>query len=298
MDPALVETLHQAITGQIQEEGKAYTYVISNEKFAGNKMLGYKNAPVIAETLFNALKPLETDVKIIVFLRRQDDFLESTYAQRIYSGETLSFDEFFQKFDHTHFHWDDMLDSFAKFFGKSNLIVRLYDEQYLPQKDSLINTFGVCIGSEILKNYSQTEYKNKGFIRDTLEIERLANKSLNKKEVRLMRNLLREVGSKDSHESYSFFTLEQRKQFLEIYKESNAKVAQEYYQDKEVSESLFSPIRPDKYKEGDYEGLTVEKAVFYLTNAIVLDYKQRKNHAELSNRNGTLLKKVLRKIFK
>lgn len=295
-DPALVQTLRKNISQQIHDGGKAGRYVISNEKFAGNKMIGYKNTPVIAKTLFNALDPLGIDVKIIVYLRRQDDFLESTYAQRIYSGETLSFEEFFEKFDKTHFHWDKMVDSYAKYFGKANLIVKRYDEQYLPNKDSIINTFGICIGSNFLENYSQTEFKNQGFIRDTLEIERLANKSLNKKDVRLMRTLLREVGSKDLYERYSFFTMEQRKQFLEIYKHSNAKVAKEYFQNN--SGSLFSPINPDKYKDGDYKGLTVEKAVYYLTNAIVYDHSQRSSQADLQKKKGNIFKKILRRTFK
>src|SRR5690625_7783419 len=95
------------------DESFSGNYILSNEKFAGDKMVGYKNTPVIAETVFKALEPLDVNVKIIVFLRRQDDFLESTYAQRIYSGSTLTFEEFFKNFDTSHFHWDELVDSYA-----------------------------------------------------------------------------------------------------------------------------------------------------------------------------------------
>src|SRR5690625_1455339 len=93
-DPAIIHTLRQQIKEEMGDESFSGNYILSNEKFAGDKMVGYKNTPVIAETVFKALEPLDVNVKIIVFLRRQDDFLESTYAQRIYSGSTLTFEEF------------------------------------------------------------------------------------------------------------------------------------------------------------------------------------------------------------
>ena len=70
------------------------TYVISNEKFSGDKMISYRNAGAVAETLKHAVKELPFNVKIIVYLRRQDTYIESTYAQKVYSGYTGTFDEF------------------------------------------------------------------------------------------------------------------------------------------------------------------------------------------------------------
>src|SRR5690625_7184057 len=107
----------------------------------------YKNTPVITETVFKALEPLDVNVKSIVFLRRQDDVLESTYAQRIYSGSTLTFEEFFKNFDTSHFHWDELLDSYADYFVSSIVIVHRCDQYFLPHKDSLINLFGDSVGS-------------------------------------------------------------------------------------------------------------------------------------------------------
>src|SRR5690625_6647623 len=156
-DPAIIHTLRQQIKEEMGDESLSGKYILSNEKFAGDKMVGYKNQPVNAKNRFKALKPLDVNVKIIVFLRRQDDFLESTYAQRIYSGSTLTFEEFFKNFDTSHFHWDELVDSYADYFGSSNVIVHRYDQNFLPHKDSLINLFGDSVGSSFLKNYSETK---------------------------------------------------------------------------------------------------------------------------------------------
>src|SRR5690625_161154 len=295
-DPAIIHTLRQQIKEEMGDESFSGNYILSNEKFAGDKMVGYKNTPVIAETVFKALEPLDVNVKIIVFLRRQDDFLESTYAPRIYSGSTLTFEEFFKNFDTSHFHWDELVDSYADYFGPSNVIVHRYDQNFLPHKDSLINLFGDSVGSSFLKNYSETKIHNSGFIRDTLEIERIANNYLDKQEKKYLRDLLRKVGSKDLYEKYSFFNISQRKEFLNNYMESNARVACKYLQDK--SGTLFSPLKPGEYDISPYEGLTADKAVLHLTRAILESRSNQVAKNSDKRQNHSYLKRFIRKLLR
>ena len=267
-DTELVEKLREEIEAEISftKNWNIHTYVISNEKFSGDKLISYRNAGLIAKLLKDTLKPFSFEIKIIVYLRRQDDYIESTYAQRIYSGATLSFEEFMEQFDKKDFHWDDFLHYYAEVFGKENLIVKRFDKKYLPKKESLIQSFGESIGSEFLQHYSQEIIKNPGFSRDALEISRITNQYLDKKKMRRFRDILKKYG--DSNKQCIFFNNQKRRQFLENYKESNRYVATHFLND--PSGVLFSePEYPEDDTAHVYDGLTVEYVTLFLTRVIL-----------------------------
>ena len=73
--------------------------VISFENFSGLTLSGYKNSEAIANILYDAVKDFSEDSKIIVYLRRQDLFIESLYTQFIHQGEFFSFNDFLSRFD-------------------------------------------------------------------------------------------------------------------------------------------------------------------------------------------------------
>src|SRR5690625_7585565 len=93
-------------------------YLIISEHFSGNPFIGFSNVHIIAETLWEITKDLDLDIYIIVYLRRQDDFIESMYTQSIHLGDSHSFEEFINGFDESAFDWEYILDSYSKWFGK------------------------------------------------------------------------------------------------------------------------------------------------------------------------------------
>ena len=296
-DFALEKKIRNKIKDKLKEHSShdCVSYVISNEKFTGDKMIAYRNSSLIAKSLERIFEPFDFDINIIVFIRRQDTFFESTYAQRIYSGESLSFEEFYNHFDESDFHWDELLNSYAEIFGKENILARRFDKKYLPEKNSLIHTFGEAIESRFLQNYSDAIIKNRGYSRDALEIARLANKDLDKKEMRQLRDILRKADSKNK--SYSFFSNEQRKHFLSNYEPSNKRVAREYFDS--ADEPLFSPPNYSNESEnGQYEGLTIEAVCHVMAKAILVMDNELNDKLEQQRKNDPLHKatKVLKQI--
>ena len=63
-------------------------FVTSWEGFSGNPRLAYQNANAVASMLRESTKSL--DVRIIVYLRRQDEFVESMYTQTIHEGGSFA----------------------------------------------------------------------------------------------------------------------------------------------------------------------------------------------------------------
>lgn len=268
-------------------------YVISNEKYSGHNMMVYNNAGILAKTLREIFEPFQFDLKIIVYLRRQDKFFESVYSQKIKRGSSFTFHEFLEQIeDITDCHWDVFLDRFAEIFGKENLIVRRFDREYLPENNNLIQSFGSIINSEHLKDYRAKPVKNRGYTRDVLEIARHANKHLTKEQIRTLKYILMDV----SHSSYdmSYFAMEERRNLLENYEESNSRVARTYLNDPDGN--LFSTFDLNGEKPDEpYPGLTAE-AVAVVFSQIVLDLNQQLSDEIEKNRKKLFLPKVRRAI--
>lgn len=262
-----VEKSRHKLKGILKEtEGVDYKYIASAEEFSGDPFRGFKNCTSVAENLYEITKDLNLDVKIIVYLRRQDDFIESMYTQSVHLGGVKTFQEFVSDFDESHFNWYYLLEAYSKLFGKDNIIVRRYHKAFLPQKNSLLRDFGEVINSKLIADFSVTVSKNRGLSRDALELSRFTNKHFEDKERYRLRKIFQQVNSKKPFEKYAFFNTPEREKFLAMYKHSNSKVAKEYLGIE--YDSLFpSPDLSEIVPQ--YPGLTNEAMAVILSRALL-----------------------------
>lgn len=288
------------------------TFISSAEEFSGDPFQGFRNARAVAKNLYEITKDLGLDISVIVYLRRQDDFFESLYQQSIRLGESHSFQEFLNQYDASDFNWYELLQAYADVFGKENLLVRRYHRKYLPEENSLIQDFGKVIGSTVVSEYEETQSKNKGFSRDTLEITRIMNKHFEGEERFKLRKIFDRVNAKLPFDKYSFFSANERALFLKQYEESNRAIASEY-----LDEQQLFPSPDYSSDDREYSGLSIETVIASFSKAllIVKEDSERENKRVAKNlRNSRFrfrlkralarqvdrfpeLKKVLRKMI-
>jgi len=78
------------------------------------------------------LLPKAEEYRIIVFLRRQDLWLESVYNEDIKGGHVwCRFDEF-EKYYFNTLHYKEQLSIWEEVFGGESLVVRVYEKSQLP----------------------------------------------------------------------------------------------------------------------------------------------------------------------
>lgn len=271
-------------------------FIASAEEFSGNPFEGFKNAEQVADNIFQITEGFDLDIKIIVYLRRQDDFFESLYTQSIHLGEHHSFDKFLDKFNASHFNWFTLIKAYEKYFGKSNIRIRRYHQAYLPDKNSLLQDFGKVIGCNLFSDYGMTVSKNKGLTRDALEITRLTNQHLDEEGRYQLRNIFQMINSKKPYEKYAYFTADERNDFLNRYEHSNAKLAVEYLDDE--TGVLFPP--PNQTDTSlTYDGLNIEAVVVNFSKALLLvEQRAKRDNARLARiSRDRLLRYKLRKII-
>lgn len=224
-EQALTEHLKRHIRDQT---ALTFRYLISYEGFCGNAFQGYPNASLIANRLRAVTR--DFDVRIIVFLRRQDDFIESMYTQMIHEGGSRSFQDFITTTRPESMDWYRLLESYAAVFGRENLIVRRYHADFYPKSDSLIVDFANIVGvrPECLKS-KRSLTRNQGYSSEAVELARLCNPSLSKPHRALLREMLQEVSPKPLFHSYSYLDLKTRQDILAVCAESNERVKQDYF---------------------------------------------------------------------
>ena len=116
------------------------TYILSAENFCRL----YDNV-----SRLKALIPDDVDVKIICYIRRQDELAEAVYNQRVKSprGKTwLTIDEFIARHSGIILDHEKVLAPWEEAFGKENIIVRCFEERQL--KTDIITDFLDAMGLE------------------------------------------------------------------------------------------------------------------------------------------------------
>lgn len=145
--------------------------IISAEHFSSRTMengLQYLKQKLSGlDNLFN--------LKIIIYLRRQDKFMESTYSTIIKAGGRIGFEDFYNSHLPLRERYDFsiLLDRWVSVFGRDALIVKDYEAE-IKDKGLLSSFFNIVgINSETLSLESQNE--NVSWPVSVIELARLCN---------------------------------------------------------------------------------------------------------------------------
>ena len=219
--------------------------------------LNNKNVIISAEDIYDyGMEKFITDakekyknIKVMVYLRRQDRAIESRYSQWIKSqNECSTFEEFIDS-DTVPKDWLRYvlrLDLISRIIGKENLIVRIYEKQQLAGNDIITDflaAFGIPLDQDEWKKGERGNFSLRG---NYLEISRLINSAQKVDNILEsrdgiwswsdweVRNAFQDVCEKlscsfggDRGES-AFFTSDGRKEFLEKFASDNERIAREY----------------------------------------------------------------------
>ena len=243
--------------------------------------------------------PQTFTVKIIYYVRRQDELIESWYNQVI----KTPFYQCSRKLDNTlimenyHlFDHDAVIRPWAALFSRENIIIRVYEEGQM--NGDIIQDFSAVIGLAPDTRFVVPEVRyNQTFSSDHIEFMRLC-KIQNKDDNGMHAFLYREFrDSRISGQTKQRHLLSpsMRRNLLEQYEESNRQVAQNYLGRKDGG--LFYHPWPDPDEAWEpYPGLTPEALVPIVTELIFNQAQREQEGQPLQTFFGianNMLKKVL-----
>lgn len=137
---AMLFTLPDALEAEVAESG-CREVLLSNEH-CSSRLLSETSVKRIRELVAR----LSSEVRVVMYLRRQDELLLSAYSTAVSSGRTVPLHipsgRALQYYD-----FAEILDRWAKVFGEENITARVYDRETLVGGD-VIDDFVDLIGAK------------------------------------------------------------------------------------------------------------------------------------------------------
>ncbi len=259
--PQKTHELFQEINGSQSD-----MVILSSEMFTAGKE---NNAAKLREVLQDHVKE-PWNAKIIIYVRRQDHWLESRYNENIKNCyvhtpnelKKCTFKEFLDNYRmYYQLDYYTRLQPWNEVFGKENIIVRPYERGQLH--GDIITDFLHTVGIDAREGFSfpEKEYANTGLTPDAVEMLRLYNRYLYlgpKIRCILRDKILKQTFTKAPFSGYAYLSSSERYNLLKEYEISNRKVAAEYLG--RTDGRLFTEECPDPSRTDDgYGGLRVRR---------------------------------------
>lgn len=238
--------------------------ILSSEGFEG---------PKIAVNTLRDVIPDDYEVKIIFYVRRQDERLESGYNQHVKGLRIRDTKKFSSGMAFTRLHNKDgkgipafldyyrVLSPWRETFGKENIIVRCYEKEQMP--DGIFKDFCTVIGLDLEPEYKIPDGRvNPSLDWNTIEIIRLCNEQFSddRRFHRWLIRALNKINKADPSRKQYLLSPQQRRDLIERCAESNEKVAREYL-GREDGVLFYAPLPEPDEPWQPYGGLTVENFV-------------------------------------
>ena len=241
---------------QLISNNAFYPYVVITKESYKEKLIKLRS-----------LIPELFDVKVVIYLRRQDHFLESAYYQMVkghgaYSGST---DDALEGLS-VYLDYNFLLGLWSEVFGRDNIIVRVYEKQQIP--DGSVKDFLQLINlppALVEPIASATHDYNRRLSREILEYKLILNRIIEKEDPKRKDQLpylfLERLSARPefSQQEADLLSEEQKQNILSRYAEGNAAIARDYL--KRGNGRLFYEEEQASTPSSHYPGLTVEKAV-------------------------------------
>ena len=202
-----------------------------------------------ADKFIASVKERYGNVKVVIYLRRQDRAMESLYNEFVkHDNESTEFEVFID----SHFEAKQYveyllkLNAISQIIGKKNLIVRIYEKQQLIRGDIVADFLSVLGITLEEKDYEKRELINSSIGGNYFEIKRLINsvqgvsgifanedgswgdRDLQTDFYDVCRGLSQAFNGGSSEKGY--FTADKRKEFLRKFALENEHIAREYLQ--------------------------------------------------------------------
>jgi hypothetical protein len=212
--------------------------VLSSEEF-------YLEDPdAIATTLAPHIKQHSAEVQIVLYLRRQDLFIDSFYSQRRKTGRFRgALQDFIVRFAGRELNYVAMVEMWRTAFPEAKFHLRRFERARFPEGD-IVSDFMQVIGyAGLEKGCERPEIKNTSPNRDVIALMDMLGEAGGFNTTRIYR-LLEQEGFPDTGARKTFVDDATRKTLLNHYAKGNEALRAEFFPE---DDSLFdmTPPKPD-----------------------------------------------------
>lgn len=182
------------------------------------------------------------DPHIIILIRRQDTYIESLYNQCIKRWELRDFATFVEEFPRDNWHWADNIDIYAKHFGRDKITVIPFEQKAYADSgrtgflDALLLATGITQRIE----FKDLPTVNPSLAPRAIEVQRVANKFLEKDEALALANWFESLVKKKPEDPHKLMSDEVRRDIVAYYRASNTRLCEDYLSDYPAALAYFT----------------------------------------------------------
>jgi len=160
------------------------------------------------------------DIKLLLFVRRQDGYIESMYNQDVKRQEVRSFPEYFADVRLDNLHWDKACDAYSEF----DLTVLPFEKKVIqPTYTDFVDGLFQWLGEKLV--ITDLPVINPSLSLEGLEVQLLANRVLPAKTAYDLSLWLQRHAAKKPGDKHGLF---EDTKILERYRESNERLFKKY----------------------------------------------------------------------
>lgn len=269
-DAPTIEKAYQLLA----DMAKKYQNIVLSDEIIWHRSILEKG---FWEDIMQSFQKIQCRVKVVVYLRRQDDLIQSLWNQKVkgLQGITTDFEHFIGEKKYMYFPLDYYanLKRIESYVGKENLLVRVYETgQFEGKNQDLVSDYLQTIGIKYTEDFRlKDNAHNDGLSGNYIEIKRQMNGI---PEYSKMDNFLRTPlllankyqSESNPKEKCSMFSYKERLAFMSEYEESNRKTAEEYLGRSDGR--LFFQQIPDLPKWSVNEGEMYQDLLVFMIEAL------------------------------
>jgi hypothetical protein len=216
--------------------------IICWEGFSGSLYKNYRNRKEMLTMIKESL-PSDIYLNFILFLRRQDEFIQSAAAQAIHEGRFNRSKELLTTKYNPILNYEEYIMNLEELFPKAVLNIFPYDREVL-EKYPIHYLLGELLSSNVLLNLESVPKSNIGMSKEGMEMfERISNKTeMNRFTSQKLRFLIQKTSNKGVLNEYNILHYEDKLLILNDYSEANERIAKKYWLKKFNINSFSNPL--------------------------------------------------------
>ena len=255
------------------------------------------------EDIYKRVSDMGHEVKVVVYLRRQDKLLQSYWRYKVMIGRRhlkASFKQYLDRGKYAYFpldYYKHLSDIAGAIGGTEQVIVRVYEPAGF-YGSSIVSDFLHCLGLELTDEYESPDIvRNEGIDYACCEVKRRLNAIDFMQKTDMLRPYMVKISEKNRTEGRfqtdSIFTEEDLREFLGRYEESNKKTAEVFMHS--ADGVLFH--EPVKYPKKDPEKLVGEKERLLICAEIMqqMNKEIKRLQKQLDEKEQSSIKKLFRR---
>lgn len=203
----------------------------------------------------------EFDIEVVLYIRRQDDLIESLYKQSIKMGEKRTIQELIERFNPSY---EDIVTKWHR-----NERYTIHVIKYTPSKT--IETFSNLYDISIDSKYDTNCKRNISPSTNHIELLELILKNTDVKFSRL--EAINFLQGLNAPKSYRIVSLSERKAIMDHYKDSNMAISTQFFDGK----PLFAPSAETETDYIGYPSLTPDEIVKILEKYLLYCLRSNKH---------------------